>query len=87
MLNNENIQSFDRKYLDRGAQLLDTVFCGLPGLRPLVTVKSPRECKQREVVFNVSYENPAELSQVIATLCQWIKEQDSQNELEDLMLF
>ena len=85
--NNASAINFDRKFQERGSQILDTVFAERPDLRLQVSLKSPRVCKQREVVFNVNYESKSEFSEILATLCQWMKQEHSQSDLEGLMLF
>lgn len=87
MNNTGNAHSFDERIRERGDVLLNTVFSSAPELRSRIRVKSPRECKHREVVFSVEYESSSELSQILHTLCHWMKTEDSQDELESLMLF
>jgi hypothetical protein len=87
MHNIQNAQNFDKKYMERGDELLDSVFSDDPQLRSRIRVKSPRECKHREVVFSVDYDSSTELSQIIHKLCHWMKDEHSQSDLEGLMLF
>ena len=87
MLNTDSTHSFDKKFQERGNQLLDTVFSQNPQLRSRVSIKSPRQCKQREVVFSVQCDSDSELSEIINTLCHWMKQEDSEDHLEGLMLY
>ncbi len=79
---------FDRKHINKGNQILDKAFEEDPFLRPLVACKSPKECHQREVLFQVSYETPKQVACVIAGLSSWLSRQDkNDNEIEDLIIY
>jgi hypothetical protein len=87
LLSSSEKYDFDKEFHGKGDKLLDTIFGELPGLRPLVSLKSPVECHTREVVFSVSYETTEDFSAILNILCNWLKQEDSQTELESLMLF
>jgi hypothetical protein len=87
LLSSSEKYDFEEEFQGKGDKLLDTIFVALPDLRPLVSLKSPVECKTREVVFSVSYEETKDFSTILNTLCNWLKQENSQAELEGLMLF
>ena len=78
---------FDHRFRQKGNVLLDSIFSTEPDLRPLVSLKTPRECRLREVVFQVEYKSPDEFSNILLKIGDWLKEDSSPAELESLMLF
>lgn len=79
---------YDRKHINKGNQILDKALGDEPFLRPLVECKSQKECHQREVLFQVTYETPKQIACVIAGLSAWLSAQDkNENEIEDLIIY
>lgn len=78
---------FDKKFQEKGSKLLDTILDDHPDLRPNVTFVNPRYCHQREVVFGVEYDSPADLATVLTKICAWMRNNPEENELDGLMLY
>ena len=78
---------FDREFEEKSEMMLDTIFESVPDLRPLVTLRNPRECNPREVIFKVSYQDTDEFSAALYAVCDWLKDQTNHQHLEGLMLY
>lgn len=87
MLESVEKYDFDREFEEKGGRLLDTIFCECPELRSMVSFKNPRECNNREVIFEVNYNAGGDFSAVLGIICSWLKNENSQGELESMMLF
>ena len=81
------LMDFDRSFEDAGGAMLDSIFSSSQHLRELVSVRSPRECRDREVLLKVTYEDSKELTSIIAIISKWVSCEDRQKDLEGLMLF
>ena len=81
------LTDFDRTFEEAGVAMLDSIFSKEQHLRELVSVRSPRECRDREVLLKVSYADSSELSSIISIISKWVSCEDRQQDLEGLMLF
>lgn len=87
MLKCHEARDFDQRFLERASEVLDGIFENEPDLRDLVTLKSPRECRLKEVVFQIEYETQNQFSSIVKRIGTWLQANNNQSDLENLMLF
>ena len=78
---------FDQRFFKKAEFVLDQIFHDDPDLRDQVTVKSPRECHLREVVFQIEYETNGQFSTIVKKIGTWLQGENNQSDIENLMLF